>query len=138
MRITRLIARLGISTAFASVAAAGSGQRPSTTYEVVEKARVCARSAGDRRLRNCEFRVGRSLGFAIAGVGLVDAGIAFSKSDIDGDYYGAFGLEHSCIIVWPGAATAKQWPDRSADAAFVSPVNGKAYRDWPSCHAAKK
>lgn len=121
-----------------SLGSARAIQPPSTTYNVVEKARVCAPSAADPRQLDCDFRVGKSLHFAIAGVGLADAGIAFSKSDIDGDYYAAFGLEHHCVIIWPGATTIKQAPARWADLAFVSPVNGKVYRDWPSCFAAKR
>jgi hypothetical protein len=99
---------------------------------------VCTQSSVDRQQLDCEFRVGKSLRFGIAGVGLADAGIAFTKSDIDGDYYAAFGLEHHCVIVWPGSVTAKQSVGRAFDAAFVSPVDGKVYRDWRSCLAAKR
>jgi hypothetical protein len=134
----RLIAGLGLCGALVSAGSASSTTQSSTTYDMVRKARVCTRSGIDRQQLDCEFRVGKSLRFGIAGVGLADAGIVFSKSDIDGDYYAAFGLEHHCVIVWPGAATNKQSPGRSLDVAFVSPFDGKVYRNWQSCLAATK
>jgi hypothetical protein len=138
MSYMRITAGLLTCAALASTLTAFATPQASATYEMVQRSRVCTSNPVDSKQLDCEFRVGKSLRFGIAGVGLADAGIVFSKSDIDGDFYAAFGLEHRCVIVWPGATTSKQSPGRSLDAAFVSPVDGKVYRDWRSCLAAKK
>lgn len=138
MRPSPLLVGLGVVAALGFARPSNSAQQPTSTYDTVQRARVCTQNSVDRQQLDCEFRVGKSLRFGIAGVGLADAGIVFAKSDIDGDYYGAFGLEHHCVIVWPGPVTAKQSVGRAFDAAFVSPVDGKVYRDWRSCLAAKK
>ena len=128
MAISTWIVSILLGTAVLSVQSSTS-QR-SSTFDVVEKARACSRSTIDPEQTDCEYRVGKALRFSIAGVGAVDAGIVFAKSDIDGDYYAAFGLQHRCVIVWPGAAAVSS---KVADLAFVSPVNGRVYRDWSSC-----
>ena len=108
------------------------------TFDVVQRARMCAPNRADPRQSDCEFRVGKALRFTIAGVGTADAGIYFAKSDADGDYYAAVGLEHHCIIVWPGDETIAKMQSRVIDLAFVSPVNGKVYKDWGSCAKARR
>ena len=101
-----------------------------STFEVVARGRTCSQSTIDPRQTDCVFRVGKDLWFSIAGTGTRDAGIAFMKADIDGDYYASFGLRHGCVIVWPG----RQLPSaKVTDLAFVSPVNGRVYRSWESC-----
>ncbi len=128
---------LGLTLA-ASRRSAPATQRE-TTFDVVEKARVCTPShvLGDAREVDCDFRVGRSFRFSIAGVGSRGGYIAFKKSDIDGDYYGTVGLVVSCVTVRPGSATVKGEPWRVADWAFVSSVDGRVYHNWPACQAAK-
>jgi hypothetical protein len=121
---------VGIGLGAAVLSAQSSSSRRLSTFDVVEKARVCSRSTIDPEQTDCEYRVGKALRFSIAGVGAVDAGIVFAKSDVDGDYYAAFGLQHSCVIVWPGAAAVSP---KVVDLAFVSPVNGRVYRNWSSC-----
>lgn len=138
MNFRRMFAGLAIYAVFALALSAFTSPQASATYEVVQRARVCTPNPVDPKQLDCEYRVGKSLRFGIAGVGLADAGIVFSKSDIDGDFYAAFGLEHRCVIVWPGATTSKVSPGRALDAAFVSPVDGKVYRDWRSCLAATR
>ncbi len=127
---------LGLSLAFGAYRTPAKSTQRETTFDVVQRARVCTPSQSDVRQVDCAFEVGRSLRFSIAGVGLRDAGIAFMKSDIEGDYYGAMGLEHHCVIIWPGKATAMGQPSRAFDLAFVSPVDGRVYHDWRSCQAA--
>jgi hypothetical protein len=104
----------------------------SSTFDIVQKARACSRSAIDSTQTDCEYKVGKSLRFSVAGVGTDDAGIVFAKSDADGDFFASMGMLHGCVIVWPGRTSPSL-----IDLAFVSPVNGKAYRDWPSCKAHK-
>jgi len=82
----------------------------------------------------CDYRVGRSLYFNIAGVGDKDASITFFASSFEGDYYGSIGVMHGCVIVKPGKAI--EGPG-VFDFAFVSPRSGKVYADWQSCQQAK-
>ncbi len=124
--------------ASASGRASGPKPAPSSTFDAVTAGRSCSQSTAEPGTMECQYRVGTSLQFTIAGVGLPDAGIAFDKSDRDGDYYAGFGLQHQCVIVWPGKATTDATPARVSDLAFVSPSDGKVYRDWAACarHAA--
>ena len=137
MRSMTWLAGLGLFSLLGTYRPGAQVAQSGTTFEVVEKARICTPSHADVRQVDCDFRVGRSLWFSIAGVGLPDAGIAFMKSDIEGDYYGAVGLEHHCVIVWPGKLTTNGQQKRIADLAFVSPIDGRVYRNWRSCQAAK-
>lgn len=101
------------------------------TYDDVVRGMTCKQnSVGDME---CEYRVGRSLHFIIAGVGEEDAGISFHSSSFEGDYYASFGILHGCVIVKPGKTQ-----NRIFDMAFVSPRTGKVFRDWESCGAAKQ
>jgi hypothetical protein len=104
-----------------------------TTYDAVVSGKACNNGKVEAGQWDCDYHVGKSLRFTIAGVGTPDAGIVFNKSDIDGDYYAAFGTQHGCIIVWPGGTTNKANPQGVMDNAFVSPRNGNVYRDWRTC-----
>ncbi|MBI2817111.1 MAG: hypothetical protein HYX72_09245 [Acidobacteria bacterium] len=81
----------------------------------------------------CEYKVGQSLHFGIAGVGEPDASIYFYASSSKGDYFAVVGLSHKCVVVKPGL---KAKEPRRIDLAFVSPRNGKVYHTWESCQAA--
>ena len=106
-------------------APAVSGQEQST-YDVVSSGMECRQnSVADFE---CEYRVGESLHFIIAGIGEPDAGIEILESSSRGDYYAKFGLLHQCVIVSPGA----QGPS-PPDLVFVSPRTGKIHRDWVTC-----
>jgi hypothetical protein len=80
---------------------------------------------------NCDYRVGRSLHFAILGVGQNDFTITVYRADSEGDYYVSTVGLHDCVIVRPARATRDL-----VFVALVSPKNGKVYRDWPSCQRA--
>ncbi len=102
-----------------------SGQEPST-YGVVRMGTECRQnSLADLE---CEYRVGESLHFIIAGIGEPDAGIEILESSSQGDYYAKFGLLHQCVIVSPGARGLSP-----PDLVFVSPRTGKIHRDWVTC-----
>lgn len=79
---------------------------------------------------SCEYRVGKSLHFEIAGIGDPDTAVTFYKVDWDGDYYATWGLLHGCVIVKAGAKARDPSP---VNTAFVSPLNGKVYRTWQAC-----
>jgi hypothetical protein len=95
---------------------------------------------------DCEYKVGRSLRFVIAGVGQDDVAITFYRVDFDSDYYASVALLHGCVVVKPSnlvldtlvTRSARRAADSVATFAFVSPRDGKTYRDWPSCHKATK
>lgn len=108
-----------------------AGGRPSTYQVVVAGMKCLQNSMGSME---CEYRVGRSLHFNIAGVGDKDAGIAFLASSFEGDYYAGIGVMHGCVIVKPGKAI--EGP-AALDFAFVSPRSGKVYSDWESCQRGK-
>ena len=111
------------------------GQPNESTFDVVTRGKSCTTNKADRGQLECTYRVGKNLRFSIAGVGTTDAGIVFEKSDIDGDFYGVYGLQHGCVAVWPGSAsiTRRDRPRKAIDLAFVSPKNGNVYHDWPAC-----
>jgi len=104
----------------------------SSTYDLVVEGMKCHQNVMGSL--ECDYRVGPSLHFNIAGVGDKDASIAFFASSFDGDYYATVGVLHGCVIVKPGK-TAKR--AGLLDFAFVSPRSGKVYLDWESCQAGK-
>jgi hypothetical protein len=104
-----------------------------TTYDAVVKGRTCTKGKVEAGQQDCEYVVGKGLRFSIAGVGAPDAGIVFSKSDIEGDYYAVYGLQTGCVAVWPGKANNAT----PLDLAFVSPRSGNVYRDWKTCSMVK-
>lgn len=107
-----------------------SGQQGPTTYRAVVAGMSCKQNSAASL--ECDYRVGRSLHFNIAGVGDKDAGITFLASSFEGDYFATVGVLHGCVIVKPGKAR-----DNPLDVAFVSPRNGKVYQDWGACGDAK-
>ena len=82
---------------------------------------------------NCEYRVGKSLRFVVSGVGQQDVMIDFFKVDADQDYSASVAPLHGCIVVRPSQSKS----DTTANLAFVSPQDGKIYRNWNTC-AGKK
>jgi hypothetical protein len=56
------------------------------------------------------------------------------KSDIDGDFYATYGVLHGCVIIKRGTkVNFKNNPGLSFDYSFISPKNGKVYKDWGKC-----
>lgn len=108
--------------------AAGPAARPPSTYDNVMAGMKCSQSqAGGME---CDYRLGQSLHFAIAGIGTSDGSIYFYESSFEGDYFAVVGVSGGCIVVRPGLAVS---PDRRLDLAFVSPRNGKVYRTSNTC-----
>lgn len=98
-----------------------------TTYDAVLDGMSCKQQQSGQM--DCEYKVGRSLRFVIAGIGQPDVAITFYKADADGDYYASFAVLHGCVVVKPTRLSAD-----TTMFAFVSPRDGKTYRNWPSCH----
>jgi hypothetical protein len=111
---------------------AASPQPTNSTYDAVVAGMSCKQQSSGQL--DCDFRVGKSLRFTIAGVGLDDAAITFFKVDFDGDYFATVGVQHGCVVIKP----AKPTRGSGLHYAFVSPRDGKVYRDWPTCSKATK
>jgi hypothetical protein len=115
-------------------------QQPTApAYDAVVRGMTCTQSRSAKGQLDCAYRVGKALEFSIAGVGEKDAGILVVHANgLDADFYFGFGLEHGCIIVWPGKATLDLWRPRGIwpTPAFVSPKNGKVYTSWHECSLA--
>ena len=102
-----------------------------TAYQDTLSGKLCKEDEGTQQV-NCTYKVGRDLEFSIDGVGLPDTGITFWRSKgIEGDYFAQFGLMHGCIIIKHG----KHAKVFGKDFAFVSPKNGKVYKNWEDCKA---
>lgn len=97
-------------------------------YDLTLKAKQC--KEGFNQQLNCDYKIGDDFHLSIAGVGQSDAGVAFMKSNFNGKYYGTFGILHGCVIIKTGI---KNTTNKPFDFAFVSPINGKVYKDWESC-----
>lgn len=100
-------------------------------YQVVVSGQKCSSS---RNQIQCDYRIGRSLLVQIVGVGLPEVAITTYQADDKGDYYASVGMLHGCVIVKPGEQTPLEgW----GNLAFISPKNGKVYRDWRTCASAE-
>ena len=92
----------------------------------------------------CDYQVGSSLRFAIAGVGQEDVVVSFVHLDSLGDFFASVAPLHGCVVVKPkrpeeAARAAGLHPtDSVATFAYVSPRNGKVYRTWSACLSATK
>ena len=93
------------------------------TYDALLAGKTCQQMFN--QLLSCSYKIGDSFFIEIPENGAPDAAITFLKSDIDGNYYGKFGLLHGCVIVNNSKGLA--------DFAFISPRNGKVYRTWQEC-----
>jgi hypothetical protein len=103
-----------------------------TTYERTLQSKSCSEQKRNQQL-DCDYKLGADFWLSIAGVGSPVAGISFMKSEFKGQFYGTVAVSHGCVVVKPGSANKVNLPH---DMAFISPRNGKVYRDWPSCKAA--
>ncbi len=101
----------------------------SSTHEATLEGKKCKEVTAQSL--QCEYRIGKSLYISINGIGDPDTGVSFMKSDFNGDFYGTFGIGHGCIIVSSGSNGGKG--KAFYDYAFISPKNGKVYKDWQEC-----
>jgi hypothetical protein len=99
-----------------------------STYDLTLKGKQC--KEGLNQQLDCDYKIGNDFHLSIGGVGQSDAGVTFIKSNFNGKYYGTFGILHGCVIVKTGIKNTTKNP---FDFAFVSPINGKVYKDWESC-----
>jgi hypothetical protein len=83
----------------------------------------------------CSYSVGQDLAFTIAPVGQPDALVSFVRSNDGGDYYGAWGAAAGCVVVKHGRRGVRESGAPYAYA-FVSPKNGRVYKDWHDCRKA--
>lgn len=96
-----------------------------TTFEALLAAKTC------KDWHNtviCSYEIDKYFNMQIAGVGQRDAAVIFYNSDFEGTYYGKFGILHGCAIIANSHLII--------DMAFVSPKNGKVYRNWQDCATA--
>ena len=101
-----------------------------STYDLILKDKKC--EEGNNQQLDCSYKIGKDFWLSVAGVGTPDAGVTFMKSDFNGEYYGTYGVLHGCVIVKTGTKSKTINP---FDFAFISPKNGKVYKDWQSCQA---
>jgi len=112
---------------------AASAATANKTYDAVVQGMSCKQQRSGRM--DCEYKVGKSLRFQIAGVGQRDVLINFFKVDVDEDYFASVASLHGCVMVTSSAARS----DTTASPVFVSPQDGRIYRNWNTClKTAKK
>jgi hypothetical protein len=97
------------------------------TYDAVVDGMSCKQQQNGRM--DCEYKVGKSLRFVVNGVGQQDVVVNFFKVDADEDYYASVAPLHGCVVVRPVVAKS----DTATNLAFVSPQDGKIYRNWNTC-----
>lgn len=115
------------SAAVAQATKTATAPPVNTTYEAVVAGMACKQISSGRL--DCEYKVGRSLRFQITGVGQSDAVVNFHQVDPDGEYMAGIAPLHGCVVVRP----TQQRADSTGTAAFVSPHDGKVYRNWNTC-----
>jgi hypothetical protein len=110
----------------------GSTVPARTAYDAVVQGMSCKQQSSGRL--DCEYKVGKALWFLIAGVGQQDVMINFFKVNSDADFVASVAPLHGCVVVRPTGARA----DSTAAPAFVSPVDGKIYRNWNTCASKRR
>lgn len=93
-------------------------------YDKTLAGKSCKETA--RQQIDCTYEIGKDLLIWIAGIGLTDTAVTFAKSNFKGDYYATFGMLHLCVVV-------KSQRNLLQEFAFISPKNGKVYKDWETC-----
>ena len=122
-----------VLAAFPASLAAQRAEKPNPTYDAVVEGMSCKQRQSGQM--DCEYQVGKSLRFVISGVSQPDATVTFYKVDSEQDYYAGVTALHGCVVVKP---VKNAPPDTIAHFAFISPRDGRAYRDWQNCHKATK
>jgi hypothetical protein len=132
LSLPRLAALIAGVLGFATIVSAADHPFDATTRGVSCK-------ATQQGAMECLYKVGRDLEFSISAVGESDAGISFTRSSYSGDYFASFGVLHGCVIVKYGQSGLKELNEAKSPFAyaFVSPHNGRVYREWRECQAAK-
>jgi len=100
------------------------GVQAESIYDLLIAGKECKQELS--QLLGCTYRINDDFQLDIIGIGAPDTAIMFTKSDFKGGhgYYAKYGLLHGCVIV-----------QHIPDMAFISPLNGKVYRDVESCKA---
>ena len=111
---------------------ASAAAAPNKTYDAVVQGMACKQQPSGRM--DCEYKVGKSLRFTIAGVGQSDVVVNFFKVDVDQDYFASVAPLHGCVVIRPAAARS----DTTSHVAFVSPQDGKIYRNWNTCATKRR
>jgi hypothetical protein len=102
-----------------------------TVYEMTVKGKSCKEQSGQQL--SCQYKIGNDLHISLDGIGAPDTGITFMKSNFNGDFYATYGVGHGCVIVKSGYSEngGKLYQGYS----FISPKNGKVYKNWKECQS---
>lgn len=106
-------------------------QDHSTYNEVIAGMKSQKNQLGDLEYN---YRVGRSLHFAIVGPGKSNSSIYFYAASFEGDYFAVVNISDKCVIVRPGQSAPSS---KRVDIAFVSTQSGKVYRTLEECRTGK-
>jgi hypothetical protein len=103
------------------------GLAQNAAYDAVVKGMTCKQQTAGRM--DCVYTVDDGLRFTIAGVGQADVVVNFTRVDSASAFVPGMAPLNGCVIVKP----AQTRPDSLANMAFVSPHDGKVYRNWSTC-----
>ena len=106
----------------ASTAAAA----PNAAYDAVVQGMSCKQQPSGRM--NCDYKVGEGLLFTVTGVGQVDVVVNFTKLTAESEFVAGVAPLHGCVIV-----RRARGADSLGQTAFVSPHDGRVYRNWNTC-----
>jgi hypothetical protein len=123
-----------LCSGLALAAAAGAAWAIDPPFEATTRGALC--KPAPQTPVECSYSVGRDLAFSIAPVGQPDVAVKFIRSNDQGDYYAGFGVLAGCVVVRHGQRGLREAGSPYAYA-FVSPRNGRVYRDWHDCRKAK-
>jgi hypothetical protein len=137
-----LLICLSAASGFASAQESVSGAKAPGAFNALIDGMSCRQQSGGRM--DCDFRVGSTLRFVVAGVGQEDVVISFMQADSVAEYVASIAPLHGCVVVKPvraadaARASGLQASDSAATYAFVSPRTGKVYRNWQGCLGATR
>jgi hypothetical protein len=85
----------------------------------------------------CTYSIGDELDFSIEGIGEFDVAVSFNYVSADSLYYARFASRPGCVFIQRKLRKSVDLSQAMSDLAYVSPRNGKVYRDWRECKDAQ-
>ena len=120
----------------ATVAAAGPAKSgdPGELFDLVVMGASCRQVGSTGTAFWCDYSIGDKLKLIVRQESTGVSNIGFKHSDMQDDLYAV--MYDGCVAVVPGAGHPRNYDSRYV--AYISPVNGRVYKELGDCKSAGK